>query len=326
MSEHATANVETGRLSSPAFIRQFARDLPDNPAGAYLLSLRSSASRSVMATYLNKVARILGDFSLATYDWSGLRHADVQMVIDKLQGSGLAPTTINTYLAAMKGVTRHAWLMKQMDADSFHHIQLIRSLRGRRRPVGRDLRKNEIKLIFETCDRGEQMSAIDVRDAAIFSVLLGCGLRRSEVIGLDFPRDVDLSEQSLRVAGKGDRERLSFMPDWVNKRLADWLYLRGTFHGPVFTRFQRSSRLTKTRLSPQGVYYILRYRRSPQGVDLYSPHDVRRTFATALLDNGEDIRVVQLALGHESIETTKRYDMSGEKRTRAAASRLRWDT
>lgn len=325
MAEGAPINVETGHFSDPAYVRKFARDLPDNPAAAYLLSLRSSASRSVMAAYLNKVARVLGAFSLSTFDWAGLRHMSVQLVIDSLRSEGLAPSSINTYLAAMKGVARNAWLMKQIDAEVFQHVQQIRSLRGQRRPVGRDLRKHEVKRVFETCDRGRQMNPLDVRDAALFSVLLGCGLRRAEIIALDFPRDIDLDERSLRIAGKGDRERLAFMPGWVAKRLSDWLYLRGDFHGAVFTRFHRSNKLTKIRLTPQGIYYILRYRRSPQGVDPYSPHDLRRTFATALFDNGEDIRVVQLALGHENIETTKRYDMSGERRARDATIKLRWD-
>lgn len=312
-------------MSDPQAIRKFARDLPNNPAAAYLLSLRSEASRTVMATYLNKVARLCGEFSLATFDWSSFRHIHVQTVLDKLQEEGLAPATINTYLAAMKGVVRNAWLMKQVDADSFQHVQLIRSLRGRRRPVGRALRKNEVKQIFDTCDRGEDMSIIDVRDSAIVGILLGCGLRRAEIIALDYPRDVDWDDASLRVQGKGDRERLAFMPEWTAKRLRDWMYLRDGFSGPIFTRMRRNNVLTKTRLSPQAIYFLLKTRRTPRGVDLYSPHDLRRTFATALFNNGEDIRVVQLALGHESIETTKRYDMSGEQRTRAAASKLQWD-
>lgn len=325
MTEQTTQKKQDERISNPEYVRKFAHDMPNNPAAAYLLSLRSDTSRGVMATYLNKVARLLGEFSLATFSWSAFGHLQVQTAVDKLQKEGLAPSTINTYLAAMKGVARNAWLMKQIDAEAFQHVQQIRSLRGRRRPVGRALRKTEVKEIFSTCDRGDDMSIIDVRDAAIVGILLGCGLRRAEIIALDYPRDVDWDEASLRVQGKGDRERLAFMPEWTAARLKSWIYLRDQFAGPIFTRMRRNNVLTGNRLSPQAIYFLLKTRRTPTGVDLYSPHDLRRTFATALFNNGEDIRVVQLALGHESIETTKRYDMSGEQRTRAAASKLQWD-
>jgi site-specific recombinase XerD len=130
-------------------------------------------------------------------------------VTELLRDTGRATATVNTYLSALKGVAKEAWMLRLMDVESFQHIRAVRNLRGSRLPRGRALPPEEIRALFGACEADE--SSIGTRDAAMLGVILGCGLRRSEAVGLDL-RDIVTHERALRVLGKGNKERLAYMP------------------------------------------------------------------------------------------------------------------
>lgn len=292
----------------------------DNAAHSYLLSLRSSLSRATMGSYLRRVARMANSTGIETMRWDLLRYSHVQAIVDTLLKEDLAPSTINSYLAALKGVARQAWLLKQIDSDAYFHIRDIKSVSGSRIISGRALSRPEIRALLRALDK--DMTIANLRDAALMATLVGCGLRRSELVSLDLD-DIDWNQEVLVVRGKGNKERMAHLPGQLVPRLKKWVFVRGEEPGPLFTRIRRGDNLVLRRLSAQAVYDILKRRQFPIGLERFTPHDLRRTFATSLLDNGEDIRVVQLAMGHANIETTKRYDFSGEKRTRKAIQRLK---
>ena len=291
-----------------------------SPARAYLLSLNSSRSRQTMASFLGIVAGMLGAASLDTCSWGSLRRHHVMAVTELLRDTGRATATVNTYLSALKGVAKEAWMLKLMDVESFQHIRAVRNLRGSRLPRGRALPPEEIRALFDACEADK--SSTGVRDAAMLAVILGCGLRRSEAVGLDLS-DIVTSEHALRVLGKGNKERLSYMPAGSWQRLLFWIdQVRGEHPGPLFTRIRRFDTLTNDRLTDQAVYHILQVRQRQAGIAKCAPHDLRRTFATAMLDNGEDLITVKDAMGHASITTTQQYDRRGEARLRSARDRL----
>ncbi|HAV1480346.1 TPA: tyrosine-type recombinase/integrase [Enterobacter hormaechei subsp. steigerwaltii] len=293
---------------------------PVSPARAYLLSLNSSRSRRTMASFLNIVAGMLGAASLDACSWGSLRRHHVMAVTELLRDTGRATATVNTYLSALKGVAKEAWMLKMMDVDSFQHIRAVCNLRGSRLPRGRALPPSDIRALFEVCETDK--SSLGVRDAAMLAVILGCGLRRSEAVGLDL-RDVVTNERALRVLGKGNKERLSYMPAGTWQRLLFWIdQVRGELPGPLFTRIRRFDTLTNDRLTDQAVYHILQVRQRQSGIAKCAPHDLRRTFATAMLDNGEDLITVRDAMGHASVTTTQQYDRRGEARLRTARDRL----
>ncbi|MEQ1966172.1 tyrosine-type recombinase/integrase [Xenorhabdus nematophila] len=292
----------------------------DNPAIAYLVSLGSKRSRQTMKSFLNIVAKMLGYQNVRDCTWGAMRRHHIQAIMEMLSDAGKAPATINTYLSALKGVALEAWTMKQLDTDNFQHIKQIRSVRGNRLPKGRALERYEIKTLFFTCEN--DVSTKGLRDAAIIGVLLGCGLRRSEIVSLDM-KHIIRREQALRVMGKGNKERLSYMPEGTWDRLTRWVdEVRGDHAGPLFTRIRRHDDVTDNRLSDQAIYHILETRRIESGVEKFAPHDLRRTFASAMLDNGEDIVTVKDAMGHSSITTTQKYDRRGDERLRNAARNL----
>lgn len=297
-----------------------AEEVSKNPAAAYLASLGSRASRRTMSGHLGRVAQMLGAPDLLHCPWHLLRRHHVQAVIELLSGEDKAPATINTCLAALKGVATEAWAMKQIDTDTYMQIQRVRSVRGHRLPKGRALSRNEIAALYRACD--QDAGAKGCRDGAIFGVLLGCGLRRSELVGLDLA-DWDRQDGALRVLGKGNKERRAFIPSSVQRRLRTWVdEIRGEWEGPLFTRIRRHDDVTDQRLSDQAIYHLLSTRCMKAGIDMAAPHDLRRTFASLLLDQGEDIVTVKDALGHASITTTQRYDRRGEERLRQASQRI----
>ncbi len=291
-----------------------------NPARAYLLSLNSPRSRQTMASFLGIVAGMLGAASADSCSWGSLRRHHVMAVTELLRDTGRATATINTYLSALKGVAKEAWMLKLMDVESFQHIRAVRNLRGSRLPRGRALPAEEIRQLFAVCDADK--SCQGARDAALLAVILGCGLRRSEAVGLSLS-DIVTHERALKVLGKGNKERLAYMPAGTWQRLMSWTeQVRGEGPGPLFTRIRRFDTLTYDRLTDQAVYHILQVRQRQAGIEKCAPHDLRRTFATAMLDNGEDLITVKDAMGHASVTTTQQYDRRGEARLRTARDRL----
>jgi len=212
-------------------------EVPVSPARAYLLSLNSPRSRQTMASFLNIVAGMLGAASLESCSWGSLRRHHVMAVTELLRDTGRATATVNTYLSALKGVAKEAWMLRLMDVESFQHIRAVRNLRGSRLPRGRALPPEEIRALFSACEAVD--SSIGIRDAAMLAVILGCGLRRSEAVGLDLS-DVVTDERALRVLGKGNKERLAYMPAGTWQRIRMWIDdVRGEKAGPLFTRIRR---------------------------------------------------------------------------------------
>lgn len=295
-------------------------ELALNPAAAYLMSLGSERSRQTMRSFLNIVADMLGAPDLLTCQWSQLRRQHVQAILAKLRQAGRAPATINTYLAALKGVALEAWTLKQLDTDSYQHIKQVRAVSGSSLGRGRALGKDEIKDLICTCE--SDTSCRGVRDAAIISIMLGCGLRRSEVVALNY-ESIDWAQGSLVVLGKGRKQRVAYMPEGSRERLQRWVEeVRGNDPGPLFTRIRRYDDVTNHRLSDQAIYYILQERRLEAALDSIAPHDLRRTFATTLLKEEVDIRTVQRAMGHANIATTAIYDLRDDEALRQASQKI----
>lgn len=149
-----------------------------------------------------------------------------------------------------------------------------------------------------------------LRDRALLEVLYGVGARVSELVGLDVD-DVDLTSRSVRLFGKGSKERIVPLGSYAADALAAYLTrerpsfaARGKGTPAVFLN-QRGSRLTR-----QTVFDVIR--RAADVADLkvdVSPHTLRHSFATHLLEGGADVRVVQELLGHASVTTTQIYTM-----------------
>ena len=139
------------------------------------------------------------------------------------------------------------------------------------------------------------------RDAAILEVFYSAGLRISELVGLNV-ENIDLYGETVRVFGKGKKERVCPLGGPALRAIQKYRHEAGVHHGPLFL-----SKLRR-RITAQAVNDILRKHLGTSGVPIMAtPHKLRHSFATHLLDNGADLRSVQTLLGHASLSTTQIY-------------------
>ena len=286
----------------------------------YLLSLQSKQSRVTMASLLNVVAYKLQQKKChQDVDWSQLNYEKILILLSDLSEQKKSPATINIYLSALKGVAKEAWRKKLIDVESYQHIKEIRRVKGSRSVKGRALGLDELNQLIDYCMF--QDGVIAMRDAAVIALVYGAGLRRHEAAGLMLS-DLDLNEASIKVLGKGNKERINALHNRILDIVSVWLEERGLAPGPLFLRARKGNKLINEPISGQTIYDIIIRRYKEAGLKRLTPHDLRRTFATKLLENGEDVFLVQDLMGHSSVETTKNYDRRDEKAKKKAAQAL----
>ena len=164
--------------------------------------------------------------------------------------------------------------------------------------------------MFRLLERPDRNNPLGLRDLAIMEVLYSCGIRVSELTALN-SESVDFEEGLVKVLGKGNKERIVPIGKGAMGSLENYLEAsrhlrrngeRGAKGEPLFVNF-RGSRLTSRSVGK----LIKRYGKEGRLASDISPHDLRHTFATHLLDGGADLRSVQELLGHVSLSTTQRY-------------------
>jgi site-specific recombinase XerD len=232
-----------------------------------------------------------------------------------------APATVNRHLSALRGVLRECWRLGLMPAETYERARDVQGVRGSRLPAGRSLDQGELASLFRVC-ADELNPAAAIRDAALLAVLYVTGARRSEVVALDL-EDYEPDSGQIRIRGKGNKERTGYVLDRAASLLDRWLRLRGPAPGPLFCPVTKGGHVVLRRMTDQAVYARLqRISRAAHAVHL-SPHDLRRTFISDLLEAVGDLAVAQQLAGHASPATTSRYDRRGEKAKRRAVSALR---
>jgi integrase len=150
------------------------------------------------------------------------------------------------------------------------------------------------------------------------------GLRREEVTKLDLDDYIE-GGGKLIVRDKRSKERIAYLAEGAIAALADWIGIRGAeVAGPLFLAITKSGKIMYSRrLTPQAIYVLLMRRAKRAGVESFSPHYLRRTFVSDLLDAGVDIATVAKMAGHSNVQTTARYDRRPEKRKQDAANLLK---
>lgn len=274
-----------------------------------------------MRQSLDKIADILtnGECDAMTLDWAKLRYRHTSAIRAALR-SKLAASTTNKMMCAMRRVLKEALRLDLIAPDDYSKAVDVPHLNESRVPKGRALSQEEISALMDACN-GEKIA--DIRDRSIVAILRGTGIRRKELVNLDF-KDFKPDTGALSIRqGKGARDRVVFLPDEAIILVAQWLEVREDAPGPLLYPISKGGRLQARRLTPDAVLKILRRRSHLAGVNPFSPHDFRRTFCSDLLDAGIDIVTVQKLAGHSSPVTTAKYDRRGEETLRRAVQALR---
>jgi integrase/recombinase XerC len=240
---------------------------------------------------------------------------DLRGYVAALHDSGYAKSSISRHLASLRGFFRFG------QREGWTKTNPAKPLRNPRkgRSLPHFLSAEDIGRLLESPPVEEPMG---LRDRAILETMYSAGLRVSEVVGLD-DGDLDFEAYVLRVRGKGRRERLSPIGSYAISALNNWLSVRrlnsreaGGASAPVFVnKFGR-------RLTTRSVARMLEKYLKLTGLDRRTtPHSLRHSFATHLLDRGADIRSVQELLGHKSLVTTQIYTHVSTTALREAYSR-----
>ena len=269
---------------------------------------RALAENSIEA-YSRDIAKLVAFAGDRRRDVMGLKQRDIADFIGTLRDAGLSVRSVARAVHAMRGLYRFAVREGRLAADPMENLRAPKAFAA----LPRFLSLEQVDALLAAPDTS---SALGVRDRAILEVLYASGLRVSELIGLR-ARDVDLELGLLTAFGKGRKERLVPVGrsacNWVSRYLAEVRprLLKGGATPQLFL----SNRGGK--LSRMGLWGIVRRHAVTAGVQrILTPHVLRHSFATHLLERGADLRSLQAMLGHADISTTQIYTHITRERLR----------
>jgi site-specific recombinase XerD len=275
-----------------------------------------------MRAALEDAARLLtsGLLAAAHVPWQQLERQHLVALRTRLAET-YAPATGNRILTAVRGVLDECWELGYLASEPQRRARTIPPIRGYRLPKGRMLSADELARLFAGCAQDQRPTGR--RDAALLARLCGAGLRRSELVHLDVG-DYDPVSGALTVRhGKGNKDRRVFAGHGTAEALREWLTIRDHAPGPMFVAISKRGRPLPRRLSDKAVTWILQERATAAGIATpFSPHDLRRTWISTLLDAGADLATVADLAGHATITTTAKYHRRGEAVKRQAAALL----
>ncbi len=270
----------------------------------YIRSIRHLSPETVRA-YTHDLNRLLA-ININCLDYRSLRQ-----FIANMDQEGLSPRSINRAIATIRGFFRYLY---RNGAISKNSAAMLRNLRGARN-LPLFLFENEIDRFINVSGMGLWA----LRDRVIFELLYITGCRVSELIGINVI-DIDMKYSSIWVKGKGNKSRQVYLGQPALQALHHYLPQRDRY---VAKRQSTTAALIinryAKRLTQRGVTYIIDRRASKIEFEKrISPHVFRHSFATHILNNGADIRIVQELLGHADLSTTQIYTHLNFKKIRSS--------
>ena len=241
---------------------------------------------------------------------------DVAAFVRALQHEQLAPASVTRMLVAVRGLHRFLAAEGERADDPTADVEIPRTPRG----LPKALSVEQVDRLMGTV-AGDDAAAR--RDRAVLEVLYGTGCRISEAVSLSLA-DVDLHDGLVRVTGKGAKERIVPLGRCAAAALSGWLGVggRGELQPDQWARRGDAEAVFLNqrggRLGRQGLWLVVRRHGDAAGLGpLLTPHVLRHSCATHMLDGGADIRFVQEMLGHASISTTQIYTKVSMERLRS---------
>lgn len=277
--------------------------------GSYLQHLRSERNYSphTIAAYRNDLEQF-HEFLRLHFERDRVRirdvdHLTVRLFLGYLMERGLSRKSAARKLAGIRSFFRHLVAINAASANPAASVATPRI--PKKLPVFLDE-----KAVERMMDLPDRTTVMGLRDRAILELLYGTGIRLSELIGIDLG-DLDLQGATVKVLGKGRKERIVPIGRKALESLHAYLDRRTSLLSAATPPRDRDALLLSARglrLYPRGVHGVVsRYIGSVSEIEKKSPHVLRHTFATHLLNRGADLRAVKELLGHESLSTTQLY-------------------
>jgi site-specific recombinase XerD len=285
----------------------------DPLAGDFLefMAVERNASPRTLANY---------DFALGEYrdrspdfkGWKSCTADDFRLYLFDCMKRDLARSTIRLHFAALRSFYKFLARRKHQKINPLLEVQLPKA--ERKLPLVLTIRQVEelLALPFKVKQPKQAPAWSAARDAAILEVFYSTGLRLAELAGLDV-EDFDFFNETIRVVGKGSKERIVPLGSHALEALQKYRGEAKISEGALFIS------KSKSRISARGVSNIVKKYTTLAGLPVdVSPHKLRHSFATHLLDNGADLRSVQTLLGHSSLSTTQIYTHVSTERLKKA--------
>ena len=274
------------------------------------LWVEKNASQNTLRSYEGDLLQFLsyltlrGDLPSASIDWKDINPLLIRSFLCELISKGNMKSSVARKLASLR--TFFKYLLRQ-GKIVFNPAQRVASPKLPRK-LSSFLSADEATALLESADTPTPQG---LRDRSILEVFYGGGIRLSELVGLDLC-DLDMEAGLIRVLGKGGKERVVPIGSYAISALREYLARRDKFFPPAKKgeRGETAVFLNRwgSRLSGRSVSQIvLKYLRKSGVSHHITPHSLRHSFATHLLDGGADLRAIQELLGHARLSTTQRY-------------------
>ncbi|MEZ9190529.1 tyrosine recombinase XerC [Vibrio sp. 10N.286.52.F8] len=270
------------------------------PLSRFYEYLRSEKGLSLhtQRNYKQQLETMAGHLvTLGLKDWGQVDAAWVRQLASKGMREGMKASSIATRLSSLRSFFDFLVLRGEMTANPAKGVSAPR----KQRPLPKNLDVDEVGQLLDV----NEDDPLSIRDRAMMEVMYGAGLRLAELVGINL-KDVLGRQGEIRVIGKGDKERKApfsgLAKEWVDK----WLKVRGELASPGETSLFVSK--LGTRISHRSVQKRMEEWGKKQSVASHiSPHKLRHSFATHVLESSQNLRAVQELLGHENISTTQVY-------------------
>ncbi|RFC43077.1 MAG: integrase/recombinase XerC/integrase/recombinase XerD [Verrucomicrobia bacterium] len=286
------------------------RSVEDLEAGYFAyLRVERNASPLTLKNYEHALRRFRNR-SRGFEHWFACEAEDFREYLFELMKKERARATLRLHFAALRGFYRYLRRREGLTRDPLQEVQLPK--RERKLPVVLTVAQvlELLELPFRVPMTRQAPAWLPARDAAILELFYGSGIRVSELAGLNVA-DCDAVLETVRVRGKGGKDRVCPVGPPAIRAVERYRFEAGVREGALFI-----SKLRK-RLSVRSVELLLERYLGQSSIPIrVSPHKLRHSFATHLLENGADLRCVQELLGHASLSTTQIYTQVTVERVR----------
>jgi integrase len=223
-----------------------------------------------------------------------------------LEQRGYAPATVNLRLAAVRRIAYEAADAGLLSPELAAGIRRVKGVRRIGVRLGNWLTPEQGRRLLEATTPA---SPREVRDQAMVAMLIGCGLRRGELLALQL-ESIQQREEHWVIAdlvGKAGHVRTVPIPSWVKHAVDAWTAAAPITDGRIFRAINKAGRVWGDGMSPKVLWDVVRAAAARAGIDKLAPHDLRRTCARLCHLAGGELDQIQFLLGHVSIQTTARY-------------------
>jgi len=276
--------------------------------------LERNASEHTISAYKSDITQFVDWFLTQDGDantWFEVTRENIRGWLSELGDQNLAKSTLTRKMASLRSFYRYMVKRGYVDKNPMSLMPTIK----KNRHLPPIVTESEIDRILDIPP--STTDEMEILHRAVLELLYGSGIRVSELTGIKLA-DIDLNRQLLKVTGKGRKERIVPFGDKAQFALQRWMVVRKRWVDTFGNKGGNSLFLTSKGGIPyrEFIYRIVNKRMTPLEVGQKSPHTLRHTFATHLIDHGADIRVVKDLLGHSSLATTQIYTHTSKEHMR----------